>query len=188
MAKTKYDKYFLEGPPEWASIGHAGPCVAYADDRLVKGCFYYTVAMIYETPPAEGTTKGEEKWGDISHGPHEHPNAEVIMHIGTNPDDPYDLGAEIELCMGPEMEKHLITKSSIVYIPPHFIHSPWTIKRVNRPFIMVVLDQGALHSEKSHPELIPNIESLKMAIIDEEPGGKKVTRRQKNIIVKDQKR
>ena len=36
-----------------------------------------------------------------------------------------DLGAEVVLYMGPEMEKHVITKTSAVFIPANFIHCPW---------------------------------------------------------------
>jgi hypothetical protein len=176
--KSKYGKYFQSGiPPAWASIGHAGPTVCYLDDRLIKGCFCYTAAMIMRTPPPETVANVNTEWGGISHGPHEHPYPEVIMHLGTNPDDPYDLGAEVELCMGPEMERHIITKSTITFIPAHFIHGPWTVIKVDRPFIQVVLDQGPLHGEKSHPEIVPDKDKIRMAFIDEELGGKKTMRR-----------
>ena len=172
MAGNKYGKYFALGPlPEWASIGHAGPTVAYADDRLIKGCNCYSISMVMPTPPKEW---GKSEWGDIKHGTHQHEYAEVILHIGTNPDDPTDLGAEVEFCMGPELEKHLITKSSVVYIPPNFVHGPWTVKRVERPFILGVIDQGPGHSEKPRSDLVPEKERDKMVFINEELGGEKV--------------
>ncbi|MCK4273405.1 MAG: DUF521 domain-containing protein [Dehalococcoidales bacterium] len=35
------------------------------------------------------------------------------------------LGAEVELYMGPEQERHVITTTTVVFIPPNFIHAPW---------------------------------------------------------------
>ena len=172
MAGNKYGKYFAFGPlPEWASIGHAGPTVAYADDRLIKGCFCYSVSMVMPKPPKEW---GKDEWGDIKHGTHQHEYAEVILHIGTNPDDPLDLGGEVEFCMGPEMEKHIISKSSVIYIPPNLEHGPWTVKRVERAFILAVIDQGPAHSEKSRPDLVSEQDRAKMVFIDEKLGGEKV--------------
>jgi len=89
------------------------------------------------------------------HGPHIHEDAELMMHFGMNPDDPFDLGAEVELCMGSEMEKYTFTKSTTVYIPPNLIHCPWTLKKVDRPFLLIQIHQGATHTEKSYRQLLP---------------------------------
>ncbi len=70
------------------------------------------------------------------------------MLIGTNPDDPTDLRAEVELQMGSKREKHTITKSTVVYIPPNLIHCPYIIKRTERPWIFVEVNQGPVHTEK----------------------------------------
>ena len=40
---------------------------------------------------------------------------EILGFFGSNPEDPYDLGGEVELWLEDEM--HLITRSSMVFIP-----------------------------------------------------------------------
>ncbi|RQV93479.1 hypothetical protein EH220_08235 [bacterium] len=66
-----------------------------------------------------------------------------------------ELGAEVEMCVGPEMEKHIITKSTIVYLPPNFVHSPWKVMKVTRPFILVTVTQSLTHTEKAFRDMIP---------------------------------
>jgi hypothetical protein len=160
----KYDKYFVETlpgsrRPEWAVQG--GPTIAYLDDKLIKGCYYYSVEMFTPAHPLG------LKWGELGHGPHAHKDAELLMHLGTNPDDPTDLGAEVDLYMGPEMEKHVITKSCVVYFPPGFVHCPWIIKRIDRPWLFVEVNQGPMHTEKSYPQIMPEKDREKMLFLDE---------------------
>jgi len=57
--------------------------------------------------------------------------------------------------VGPEMEKHIVTKSTIIFLPPNFIHSPWTIKKVTRPFLLVTVNQSINHTEKAFRDLVP---------------------------------
>ena len=161
MAETKYGKYFISGPsPE----GEAMKIIADLNGDLIQGSNRYLVNWVSHSP---AELFGVTSWDQISHGPHVHKSAEILMHIGTNPDDPFDLGGEVELFMGPEMEKHIITKSTVVYIPPNFIHCPWTIKRVDRPFIMIQVNQEPRHTEKSLKKLVPEKDMDRMLFIDE---------------------
>ncbi|MCK4368496.1 MAG: hypothetical protein KAV68_02335 [Dehalococcoidales bacterium] len=163
MAETKYGKYFISGPRPGGETG-AMKVIADLDGDVIQGSNSYFVHWVPRHPEE---FLGLTSWGQISHGPHVHKSAELIMHIGTNPDDPLDLGGEIELFMGPEMEKHTITKSTVVYIPPNFIHCPWTIKRVDRPFIIVQVNQEPRHTEKSLKKLVPEKDLDRMLFIDE---------------------
>ena len=56
---------------------------------------------------------------------------EVVAFFGTNPEDPWDLCGEVELWLGDE--KHIITKSSLVFIPKGLKHCPLIARRVDRP-------------------------------------------------------
>jgi hypothetical protein len=90
----------------------------------------------------------------VGHPPHIHKDAELLFHIGTDPDNPEDLGAEVEFYLGKEMERHVITQSCVVYIPPGFVHAPWRPLKTTRPWIFVEVNQGAKHTEKFFPELL----------------------------------
>ena len=47
------------------------------------------------------------------------------------------------------------TESTIIYIPPNFIHSPWRPLRVDKPFLFIEVNQGPEHTEKFYPQLLP---------------------------------
>jgi len=71
---------------------------------------------------------------------HVHENAEILGFYGTNPDDPYDLGGEIEVVINGEI--HVLTKSSLVFLPGGLPHCPLTITKVDRPIFhfSIVMD------------------------------------------------
>jgi hypothetical protein len=66
-----------------------------------------------------------------------------------------DLGAEVEMHMGPELERHVITRTCCIYIPPNFIHSPWRPIKTTRPWIFIEINQGPSHTEKSYRQILP---------------------------------
>jgi len=163
MAENKYDKYVISGRQP-GNPESSGTMIAWVNNEIFKGSHQYHVHWVYESPR---NVEGIASWEDMGHGPHEHKSAEAVIHIGTNEDDPMDLGGEIWFYLGPEAEKHVITKSSFVYLPAGFIHSPWVIKKVTRPFVIVTVMQEAIHTEKSHPEIISKEENEKMMYIDQ---------------------
>lgn len=68
---------------------------------------------------------------------HSHNNAEILCFIGGNPTDIQDFGAEVEISLGPEHEKHVITHTSCVSIPPDLPHCPLEIKKVTKPIVFL---------------------------------------------------
>ena len=69
---------------------------------------------------------------------HTHDFPEFLIFYGANLEDPEDFGGNVvELCMGEELEKHVITKPTIVYLPPELVHCPLEITRVDKPFVMM---------------------------------------------------
>ena len=79
-----------------------------------------------------------------------------MMHLGTDADNPMDLGAEVEMCVGPEMGKNILPRSPQLFIcRANFPHSPWTIKKVTRPFLLVTVNQSTKHTEKALRDMIP---------------------------------
>ena len=63
--------------------------------------------------------------------PHAHETNEILGFLGSNPDDPSDLCGEVEIFI--EGEQHVLTKSSILYLPAGMKHVPLYINRVDRP-------------------------------------------------------
>ncbi len=77
--------------------------------------------------------KGSEK--GPNHPEHAHDWGEVFGFIGTKGrDNPRDLGGEIEFWL--DGEKHLITKSSLVWVPPGLKHCPIQFNRIDNPILL----------------------------------------------------
>jgi len=68
-------------------------------------------------------------------GPHAHDYDQALLWMGVDTNDMGELGAEIELCLGDEGEKYMITTSSSVSIPKGLPHFPATINRMDNRFI-----------------------------------------------------
>ena len=91
---------------------------------------------------------------------------EVLVALGTDPDHPEELGAEYEICMGPEMEKHVVSKPSLVFIPSNFIHCPFTVRKVTRPFIFIEAQYAPKSIETSLRDMVPADMRNKYIFID----------------------
>ena len=66
---------------------------------------------------------------------HTHDFEEFLCFMGSNPDDKEDFGAEIEVSMGTEGEKHVIDAPTVILVPEGMAHSPIDFKRVDKPVI-----------------------------------------------------
>ena len=71
--------------------------------------------------------------------PHTHDFDEFLSFVGLDADNPEELGAEIEICLGEEQEKHLFNKTTTIYIPKGLKHLPLTFLKVHRPFLLAHL-------------------------------------------------
>jgi len=143
MTETKYGKYFVRGCKPGETTERFTHSVAYLDNSVIEGSFYFVFTFI--RPDME----------PLTHGPHTHDHAEILGHFGTNPDDPFDLGAEITLYMGEEMEKHTFNQSTLIYIPPKLVHCPIVYERVDRPFIFTYSMPTPVLQETSRKDLVP---------------------------------
>ena len=125
MAESKYGKYILRG---------------------TKGEQAHP-----ETPGVTMTAlEGLEDWGGIQHRinwkyisqpvimveePHSHDFDEFLCFLGCDPANARDFGAEVELSLGTEGEKHIIDAATIVCIPKGLVHCPLNFKKVGKPIL-----------------------------------------------------
>ncbi len=74
---------------------------------------------------------------------HAHPDDEYLCFIAGNPMDLGDFGAEVELFLGEEGEKHIINSSTIIFIPKGLPHCPIIFTAVKKPiFLLTVVPAG----------------------------------------------
>jgi hypothetical protein len=158
----KYDKYFVSGPPPGEPEG-SGKCIAHIDGDTFEGAVEYYAHWAFEKPRG---IPGWEEWGDVVHSPHKHRFPEVVALLGTDPDNPMELGAEMDGYLGPEIEKNLVTKSNLTFMPAEFIHGPSIIGKVKRPFIFIEINQSKKHTEKAMIDMVPEKDRDKMMFTD----------------------
>jgi hypothetical protein len=119
---TKYGKYFIREP---FVKGQFAPKIAFFSSRygldINFGLFWNYISAPYEMP-------GE---------PHSHPFEEIWCFIGGDQTNIKDFGAEVELYLGEEGEKHIITSTTILEIPRGLVHMPLIFKKVDRPLLFV---------------------------------------------------
>jgi len=77
-------------------------------------------------------------------GAHVHPVDEVLVYVGIDPEIEY-LGAEIELDMGQEHERHLINKPTVVICPAGTPHLPQVSRWVDKPFAFFAVSLSGEH-------------------------------------------
>ena len=66
-----------------------------------------------------------------------HDYKQVMVFLGTDTADIGDLNAEIEICLGEEQEKQVITTASAVFIPQSFPHMPISCVRMSKRFLHI---------------------------------------------------
>lgn len=97
-------------------------------------------------PAAKGGGLGPHK--DIGHD-------HLFCFLGTNPDEPGDLGGEVEFWLGEgkEIDKVIVNTPSSVYVPEGLAMFPMIWRKVKRPIIMCVVSSTGI--DKSTEVQIP---------------------------------
>ena len=124
----KYAKYFLQtlqNPPMdaefkkiYEKFAHR---ILWIDGSLVPGAFQMNTAWYCKVPERDPIFT-EHVHADTS---------ELIGFFSSDESDPYDLGGKIEFSI--EGEPHLLTRSTMIYVPAGLKHNPMRILEVKRP-------------------------------------------------------
>ena len=139
--------------------------------QVIRGPFYKdtepgmtgTSIFAHHNEYKNGTTLGYHCINSNYEVPfsHSHDFHELLCFIGGNPEDINDLGAEISICLGDELEEHIITTATVVSIPPGLKHCPLKVKKITKPFVFLEVSatqeygQGAQMADRN-PTQLPN--------------------------------
>jgi hypothetical protein len=123
---TRYGQYFLKSPAK-----PIGPDPTKAQPGIVVDAESWpgvtgintNFAFLYVSKP-----------GLMPDPPHKHDFDEFLYFFSSDPANMNDLGAEVEIALGEEWEKHVMDTSFVLYIPKGLQHCPLNIKKVDRPF------------------------------------------------------
>ena len=101
------------------------------DNRIIGsfgGVFYGKFRWFRVTTPEEFIFAAES---------HSHGQPELLNFYSTDPDDPYNLGAEIQMDLLDET--YSFHRTTSLFVPPNQPHCPLKIRRVDRPFMFFTL-------------------------------------------------
>ncbi|MCQ2530440.1 MAG: hypothetical protein MJ086_04210 [Lachnospiraceae bacterium] len=85
--------------------------------------------------------------------PHHHPYPEILGFVGTDPENPLELGGVVEFWV--DGECHRLTKSTMVFLPPNLPHCPlMTIEQGDKPILhfSVVMNETYGYERGDQPE------------------------------------
>lgn len=124
----EYGKYIVQdlhdpnmGTPEFQEMYKKFSYrILWMDKNVVPGAFQMNVAWYYNIPERDPVF--EE---------HSHPDDEIVGFFGSDRDDPYNLNAELEFSINGE--NHLLTRSTLIFLPANLPHGRISIKRVDKP-------------------------------------------------------
>ena len=146
MAVAKYGKYLIKKPVREVNVDVAGgvkgreyPTMTYMSRDLVPECdLYLEFGWIWDMPDPNPHIFE-----------HAHDHDEVVLHIGSDPGNPEELGAEIEFMV--DGEPLTIDKTSAIFVPKGVKHGPLTWKRVDKPHLEIAIVLGGGTLQESAP-------------------------------------
>lgn len=135
--KFDYEQYVVRSP-----IREAGPSIAkwrqsptmtYMSSLQVRdaGC-YLEFGWIYDMHGSNSPGIPEMVHDNFD---------EIVLHIGGDPENPVDLGGEIEFCVGGQ--PFTLNTTNTVFIPKGLRHGPITWKEFRKPHIEMAIMLGA---------------------------------------------
>jgi hypothetical protein len=139
-----YEKCVVDVPAREVSppvkiTGRTSPSLTYMSNALVPGCnVYLEYIWIWEMPNPDTI--------EMSHA---HNYDEIVLNIGSDPENPADLGAEIEAYLGGE--KQVTDVTSAVFIPKNVEHGPVRWTKVTRPHIQATIMLGTGNYKEAMP-------------------------------------
>lgn len=131
MAETKYGQYVKS-----LTFTDDGPGLYRQGTKMTGEFLGQDVHIQY------GTYWSAGRMGKEPYGPEVHDFDQVMFWLGADTNDLGELGAEVELCLGEEMQKHMITTSTAVFVPKGLPHLPATINRMDKRFIFLVVSMA----------------------------------------------
>ena len=128
MAETKYGKHIIREPIVKTDFS---PDVHLCGEENCAGGNYpnfpVEISIICVAEPRSMSVQ------------HAHDYDQILLFLGGNPTNFFEFGAEIEIPLGQEAEKHIIDTSTIVFIPKGLLHCPLEFKRVDKPILFMHL-------------------------------------------------
>jgi hypothetical protein len=128
MAENAFAKYVMRGKPGLTPDEKPGVVTAALEGPQGWSGIDPRITWKYVSQPVL-----------MSEDMHSHDFDEFIIFLGGNPADSKDFDAEIEISLGEEGEKHLITASSVVCLSKGLPHGRLNFRKVGKPVVFVII-------------------------------------------------
>jgi len=151
MPKVDYNKLLVRKPAYEVGMqaigkhkGHQVPSMTYMSNALVPGSnTYVEVSWIYDVPTPNPYVFE-----------HAHNYDEIVMHIGSDPENPEALGGEMQICVGGQPLS--FDRTTALFLPKGTKHGPLTWEKVTRPHIEMTIMLGCGDFAKAMPGRNPD--------------------------------
>jgi hypothetical protein len=129
MAKKKYAKYLFSDFKEDSNLpAVAGPQAYFRGARQIPGANMNMGWQLFVKPIY------------LERAPHTHDADEYLIFLGGQLLDLFSsFDAEIDFWIGEEMEKYVITKPTIIFIPKGLPHTPLDFRKIVKPVLFSAL-------------------------------------------------
>ncbi len=132
------------------------------DGEIMKDMFYIDCVWLW---------KGSSE--DTVEESHVHDFDEVIGFIGSNREDPQDLGGEITIWL--DGEKHVLNKTCLIFVPAGARHCPIIFNRIDKPVFFITISPSKKYTRTPAGEGEAAASSGKSAENTAVPGCKVIT-------------
>ena len=125
------------------------------DSEVIPDMFYVDCVWLW---------KGSSQ--DTVEAPHSHSFDEVIGFVGSNQDDPWNLGGKITIWL--DGEGHTLTRSSLIFVPAGARHCPIRFDRIDSPIFFTTMSPSKTYDrkdEENKPD--PSPDGPKCTIVSE---------------------
>ena len=137
MTASQYGQYIItevvpKAEADWTPIFKPEEYtqMPFVDNRVIKGAFYVETAWFWP-PLADSGNQGQT---------HQHDFGEVLAFFGSDPQNPHDLGGELEFQINGE--NHVIKRSCLIFIPRRVPHGPPVFTKIQRPIFHFACGTG----------------------------------------------
>jgi hypothetical protein len=138
-SEIDYEQYVIRSPMREAGAeftrGRTAPTMTYMSGVQIPGVkTYIEFGWTFDLPLSSRTGAGMP--------PMAHKNFdEIVLHMGGDPDNPLDLGGEVEFYVGGQ-PLHFNT-STALYVPRNLVHGPLACTKYLKPHIVMAIMLGA---------------------------------------------
>ena len=126
-----------------AAYKQFGERIHWVDGNNIPGAFQMNTCWWYRPMPKRDPAEAAAAKGGVG-APHHHPYPEILGFYGSDPENPWELNGEVEFWVNGE--QHILTRSTMVFLPPNMPHCPLSVNRVDKPIFHLSVVMNSIYT------------------------------------------